>query len=659
MNQRELFTLLNASSDEDVLRHFPSHYESLRLTPLVQEPKNGQRFVFHGKPEYIRNFSSRGISLIRFKMRVASTLIDCMVYNQPFYIQKLSSQKELCFVLYYSENRKVYMVHSVLDMDSYYVLTGIKPVYNLPKGVSQSYFCNYVRKILSYPKEASHMLCKVPGSLVEKYRLCNEFDAYRFVHLPRNDHDLNEGLRVFKYEEALAYCVRSIVDHQRLDQLKKEKVRPIPHKEVNDFVKKLSYKLTKDQLSAIRDIVLDMEKEKVMNRLLQGDVGTGKTIVAFVALYANYLRGMQGVLMAPTSELATQHYENAKKTFAGTSIRIAFLSGSNGNSKETKKLLEQLKMGEIDLLISTHSAISARVEFDSLGLCIVDEQQLFGVEQREQLFKKGRCSDVLMMSATPIPRTLAQIINADVDVSTLREFPSGIRNVTTKVVRSMDPLIYKAIDKALEVHRQVFVVTPKIIDGEKGGKSVESVYQEIASRYPGKVQLLHGKIRKETQDEILSAFADNQKPILVSTTVIQVGIDVSSACLLIVYDANYFGVSTLHQLRGRVGRSGDFGLALLVYDGEDEDAKAKLDFLSHSNDGLAISQFDMRQRGTGSYGGTSQAGKSELQVCNFVDDLKMFECAKSDATEILSASSVKENADYLKSLDLDVKLNLY
>lgn len=659
MNQKELYQALNATSDEDVLRHFPSRYENLSVTPFVNEPRNGQRFVFHGCPSYIRNFSSRGISLIRFKLQIGFHLIDCMVYNQPFYIQKLTAKKELCFVLYYSEARKVYMVHSILDIDSYYVMTGIKPVYNLPKNVSQSFFANQVRKILSVPREANYMLSRVPESLVNRYRLMNEYDAYRCVHLPRNEKDLNDGLRVFKYEEALSYCVRSISDKRKIDALKKDDFRPISHEAVNKFVKSLSYKLTSDQKLAIRDIVLDMEKEKVMNRLLQGDVGTGKTIVAFASLYANYLRRKQGVLMAPTSELATQHYENAKKVFSSYDIKIAFLSGANGNNKETKKLLEELSKGEIDILISTHSAISDRVTFDSLGLAIIDEQQLFGVEQRESLLKKGKSCDILMMSATPIPRTLAQIINADVDVTTLSEFPSGRRNVETKVLNSADPLIHKAIEKALEVKRQVFIVAPKITDGEKGGRSVEAIYDEMSSRYPDKVQLLHGKIKKEIQDEIISRFASDVKPILVSTTVIQVGIDVSSACLLIVYDANYFGVSTLHQLRGRVGRSGDFSLALLVYDGDDVEAKEKLEFLSKSSDGLAISQFDMKQRGTGSYGGTSQAGRSELMVCNFVDDLKMFECAKEDARNILSYPQVKENSDYLKSLDPDKKLNLY
>lgn len=656
MNQKELYSALNATSEEDILRHFPSRYENLSVTPLPHVLKNGQRFVFLSKPESIRSINKGGTSLIRFKIRVSLTLLDCMIFNQPFYMQKLSCQKELCFVLYYSEVRKAFIVHLILDSDAYSVITGIRPVYNLPKNISQSFFSMQLRKILSQPKEAVFMVSKVPQKYVDRYRLLNEFDAYRCVHLPRNQEHLKEGLRVFKYEEALSYCIRSLANKKEIDALKKEGFLPIPHKEINQFVKNLPYKLTLDQLSAIRDIVLDMEKPNVMNRLLQGDVGTGKTIVSFAALYANSLRGRQGVLMAPTFELAMQHYQNAKKVFSSYPLAIAFLSGAT-SAKEKKKILEDLKKGDVQILISTHSAFSKDVVFDSLGLVIIDEQQLFGVEQREALLQKGKAVDILMMSATPIPRTLAQIINADIAVTTLTQFPFGKRNVQTKVIQSVDPLLYKAIDKALEVHRQVFIVTPKITEEKKGASSVEKVYEEISSRYKEKAQLLHGKIKKEVQDEIIQKFAFGDKPILVSTTVIQVGIDVSKACLLVVYDANYFGISTLHQLRGRIGRSGDFALALLVYDGNDEETKEKLDFLAKSNDGLAISQFDLKQRGSGSYGGVNQAGKSELQVCNFVDDLKLFECAKKDAAEILSAPENEENSAYLKSLNLDKKMN--
>ncbi len=574
-----------------------------------------------------------------------------MIYNQPFYMMKLNTGKDLLFVLYYSDNRKCYIVSSIHDLDSYYVISGMRPVYALPKAVSASYFSNYIKKILSYPREASYMTSVLPKKYIEKYRLANEYDAYRFVHLPRNDKDLQEGLRVFKYEEALSYCIKALLLKKEANRQKKDTL-PIDHDKINQLISSLPYKLTSDQVIATREIVTDLEKEQVMYRLLQGDVGTGKTLVAFLSLYANYLRGEQGVLMAPTFELALQHYNNAKKVFSSLGLNIGLLTGNNLKAKEKNSLLKDLKEGNIDILVSTHSAISKQVEFKKLGLSIIDEQQLFGVAQREELIKKGEGSDTLMMSATPIPRTLSQIINADLDVSTLEEFPNGHRNVRTSVVRSTDPVIEKAINKAIASKRQIFIVAPKIEENDRGNASAEAVYKDISERFgEDNCQLLHGRIKKEDRDQIYQRFLTGEKPILVSTTVIEVGIDVSTAGLLIVYDANYFGLSALHQLRGRIGRSGDFALALLIYDGHDKDAKEKLDYLSKTNDGLLISQFDLRQRGSGSYSGERQSGRSELLVCNFVSDFNVFKCARQDAEEILSSPDSQDNSRYLKTIE--------
>jgi ATP-dependent DNA helicase RecG len=653
VNQHDLYVALNANTDEDILRHFPVRYEDLTTTGLPHEPKDGERAVVKGQVNGLKAINVRGTSLIRFRLLVyGEKEVNVILYNQPFYLSKLGQGNELLFVLYYSEDRKAYIASSILDVDSYYVLSGLRPIYALPKAVSSSYFANYVKKILSFPKEASYVSSRLPKKYIEKYQLANEYDAYRYVHLPRNPKDLETGLRVFKYEEALAYSIRALLLRKKADQRKKQNLLPIDHAKINALVSHLPYKLTHDQLIAIREIVTDMEKEKVMYRLLQGDVGTGKTLVAFLALYANYLRGKQGVLMAPTFELASQHYANAKKLFDVYGVRVAFLAGNSLKAKEKASILKGLSDGSIDILISTHSAISDSVVFKGLGLSIIDEQQLFGVAQREELISKGEAVDLLMMSATPIPRTLSQIVNADLDVSTLETFPNGSRNVRTEVIRSTDPLLEKAIHQALDAKRQIFIVAPKIEEGERDTSSAEKVYLDISERFgKDQVQLLHGRIRKEDQERIYQDFLSGVKPILVSTTVIEVGIDVSSAGLLVVYDANCFGLSSLHQLRGRIGRSGAFALALLVYDGDDPDAKAKLDYLSKTNDGLLISQFDLRQRGSGSYSGEKQSGRSELSVCNFVTDFKIFECAKKDALEILSAPDLPENSSYLKTLD--------
>lgn len=650
MNITELYKALNAKSDIDILRNFPARYESLSVTPVDKEPIDHMRYVFRGVASHIMAITASGTSIIRFTVMLGTRALSLIIFSQPFYLMKIKKGNELLFVTYYSDSRKAFVVSSITDGDSYCATTGLKPIYSLPKSISQSYFANYIKKTLSSPFERDMIQSSLPKKYINKYQLLDEFDAFKCVHLPRNQKDLNQGLRVFKYEEALQYCIRSVSLKKQANNLKKRDTILIDHKKINNFVSALSYQLTKDQLLAIRDIVLDMEKEKVMYRLLQGDVGTGKTIVAFVSLYANVIRGKQGVLMAPTFELAKQHYENALKVFASYPIGIAFLSGSMKQS-ERKRILSQLEDGTVQILISTNAVTSESIHFQNLGLTIIDEQQRFGVRQRQEILEKGGFTDLLMMSATPIPRTLSQIVNADIEVSTLTQFPHGERNVKTALIRSTDPSLYDAIEKAIIAKRQAFVVCPKIDEGEKGNASATKVYEELKKRFGiEKVQLLHGRIKKEEQDRIYQAFLSNEKPILVSTTIVEVGIDVSSAGLMIIYDANYFGLSSLHQLRGRIGRSGSFALALLVYDGDDKEANDKLNFLANTNDGLKISEYDLRLRGSGSYAGERQSGRSELTVCNFVSDCNIFQCARTDAEEILSHPDDKENKAYLESL---------
>ena len=658
MNLSEFYRAMGAKSEADILRCFPVRYESLLPTGVITTPVDGQRYVVLGVPFSLYSRPGRGTSFIRFKVKCATTILSCILFNQPFYLRKLSGKQELLFVLYYSEPRKAYVVNGIHDPDSYYAMTGIKPIYSLPKTVPTSYFVSYLKKTLLDSQNSLLEDSPLPKRLIEKYRLMDEKDAYRAIHFPRSKDELTKGLRVFKYEEALSYSIRSLRLKRQADRKKKVHNAPIDHKKINDIVRKIPYRLTKDQLVAIHDIVLDMEKEKVMYRLLQGDVGTGKTIVSLVALYANYLRGKQGILMAPTFELSHQHYENALSFFKDTNVHVAFLANASAmKAKERKEIQQGLEEGSIDVLVSTHAALGEKIRFRNLGLSIIDEQQLFGVAQRDSLLKKGE-SDLLMVTATPIPRTLSQIVNADLDVSTLEEYPHGRRNVRTKLVRSSDPIIEEVIAKCLAVHRQIFVVAPKIDESENKA-SAKSIFKDMCERFGSEnCQLLHGKMKKEDQKAVYDAFLKGEKPILVSTTVVEVGIDVSKAALLVVYDANCFGLSSLHQLRGRIGRSGDFALCLLVYDGKDKESQEKLEFLANTNDGFAISQYDLKMRGAGSYSGERQSGKSELLVCNFVTDFTIFRCAKEDAIGILNDPNEEENASYLKSLDRELVTKL-
>lgn len=654
MTLSEMYSLLSCKDDEDFIRNFPIRYESLETTPIDTNPSENKRYVFKGSPEQIVVLSKYNKDLIRFKIHIVDKTISCLLYKQPFYLQKLNKYKPLIFVLYYSEARKIYVVNSIFDVDSFYALSGIRPIYHLPKGISQSYYLNQVKKILTSTKIFSFKW-KIPKKYVKKYNFIDEGLAYKYIHLPKDKEELNKGQRLLKYEEALSFFTCALSLKKEIENKKTKKVIPINHDLINDFVKNLSYKLTKDQNVAIKEIILDMEKPSRMYRLLQGDVSTGKTIVAFASLYANYLRNKQGVMVSPTLELTKQHFNNALKVFNQYNIRVCLLSSAL-TAKERKEVLEDIKNNKIDIVFSTHSIFNEEICFKDLGLAIVDEQQLFGVKQRDIVLSKGECTDLLMMSATPIPRTLSQIINSDVEVSTLSTYPTGVRQVDTRLVNSSDPIIHKAILKAIESKRQVFVVAPKISEGKNQSASAESIYEKMSEIYgEDKVQLIHGKIKKDERDQIYKSFLNNEKPILVSTTVIEVGIDVSSAGLLIVYDANYFGLSSLHQLRGRIGRSGKFSLALFVYDGNDIDAKEKLDFLAKNNDGISISEYDLIHRGPGEYWGERQTGsKSFLKITDFVLDQKIFSYAKNDAMEILNNLNDIENNEFYKSV-----INMY
>ena len=657
MTERELYTLLDASNIEDILRHFPSRYEDLTVTPVSAPYVDSKRYVVKGTIKNLRSFSRNG-SFIHFYMHSFSgEVIPCVIYNQPFYMNVLSSDCEKLIVAYYKENRKSFIVSSVISLDSYAAQTGIKPCYSLPKGVSPSFFTNCLKKILSNENNRTKLFDKVPEKYKNKYKLIDAFDAYKMIHFPKDHVQKNEGLRVFKYQEALAYVSKAMI-LKKENEKRKKIVLDIDVQKGKEFISSLPFKLTEGQRKAVNQIYKDMVSKKAMYRLLQGDVGSGKTAVAFISLYFNYLRGKQGVLLSPTFELSKQHYQNAIKIFSSFSVKVELITGQMKASRR-KEIISEIKQGKIDIVIATTSIISDDFTFADLGLTIIDEQQLFGVKQREKLLLKCSTSDLLMMSATPIPRSMSQIINYDLDVSSIEDSPFGKRLVKTEVVRSSDPLISAAINKCISRDRQVFVVVPKIEENNRSTKSTEEVYREYKLRYKEEnVACLNGRIKKEEREKIFDDFTSKKKKILVSTTVIEVGVDVKEAGLLIIYDSNCFGLSSLHQLRGRIGRTGDFSLCLLIYDGIDEEVKEKLNFLKEHDDGYSVSLYDLKNRGSGSYQGEKQSGKSELLVCNFVDDRAVFTCAREDAEEILNNLDKKENKEYISSLYLNNKPHL-
>lgn len=651
MNKFELLEKLQVSSDIEILEKLPSRY--IDLSPLSDDIFLGDGRMIRGCYQIYEVKTNRAHGIIRFgaKNSVNGICHSFIIYNQMFYLNRIATGKTLFIVGRYSVRFKSIVVSAVYELSSWFVQSEIKPFYRLPGGIGQSYFMNVIDNIL-HSSLMQYIGNNVPDEFVKKYRLIPRGQAFKIVHQPDGKKQLQEGLRTFKYEEALAYCMKMEVNKRLRSIYKKGAHLSIDRNEMNALVKKLPFSLTKDQIQCTKEIMDDMDSSNVMFRILQGDVGTGKTAVALLSLFANTIRGGQGVLFAPTTSLAIQHYKNALSFYSGFNVKVGLLI-SNMKQSQKKKLLEGLACGDIDVLISTQAGIEKGVTFKKLTLSIIDEQQQFGVDQRMTMMKKGDYVDTLMMSATPIPRTMSRIVFGDLDISELKEFPKGItRHVDTKVVNSQSQLISKAINRALEIKRQVFVVVPRI-DGDEEDESnklsAKEVYDDYVKEYgEDKVQLLHGRMKKDDQNEVLNKFRNNEKPILISTSIIEVGVDVQEACLMIIYSANYFGLSALHQLRGRVGRNGKNGLTLLVYDGDDDQAIDKLNYLATHTDGFDISQYDLKSRGAGDWAGTDQSGHDGLSVINFDKDRKIFECAMEDAKEILDNANSNEGFNLYK-----------
>ena len=502
----------------------------------------------------------------------------------------------------------------------------LSPLYSLPSEVGNHEFIRIVQKALKIESVTS----RVPRPLVDKNGLISLNDALKRVHNPRDLNDVFEGLKALKYEEGLEYFIKLLLIKRANSELTNSKKTIVNLKDANEFVKRLPFKLTKDQLTAVREIGYDMNKETLMYRLLQGDVGSGKTVVSFVALYINYLRGAQGVLLAPTESLAKQHYETLLSFFKDFDLRIELLIGALTPSVKTK-LKEDIQHGLVDIVVGTHALFSEDVFYPKLELVVIDEQHKFGVNQRNTLLNKGEKADLLLLSATPIPRTLANVIYGDMDISTIESFPHTGRQVNTIITTSASKNVIPLIDKTLSENRQVYIVAPKISFGDK--TNVLALYERFSARYPHLVGMLHGELASEEKDAALLNFKSGVTPILVSTTVVEVGIDVKSAGLMIIYEPHSFGLSSLHQLRGRIGRDGKRATLCLVSEEEDN---YKLEEFAREDNGFKIAELDLALRGPGELTGEKQSGMPSFMYLNVIKDLKLITIIKEDALEVIN-----------------------
>ena len=642
---------MNIFTPFDVVNHLPKRYENLNYTEQ-RNLNDKDRIVILGKlialPRYVR---TKRIQLITFEfMTTKDNYFKVVAFNRAYLLKNINLDDTYTIIgSYDKKNNEINLIN--MYKGEIPENNRIKAIYTLPSDYQNYLFSNLVKKSLT--EIQGKVYSTIPYHYLNKYHLIDKEKALSWAHFPKTLEEVHQSYRHLKYEEALMFSLKNQLIREENKSLEKIKKEPIGIDSCEEFIASFPFELTDDQKKVSEEIINDMNQSSLMYRLLQGDVGTGKTIVSFIALYANYLRGDQGVLMAPTDALARQHYENALKIFAHTNVHISLLVGATP-TKEKNDIYREVEEGYIDIVIGTHALFAKGIKYSSLGLAIIDEQHRFGVNQRITLMDKGEHTDLLMMSATPIPRSLALTIYGDLEISTLYTFPNKNRKVKTRIISASDERIYRAIDQALENNKRIYVIAPLIDYREDERYSVEELYARYVLKYRTKVGLLHGKMKNEEKLEALDKFYNGETPILISTQVVEVGIDVKSANTMIIYDANNFGLASLHQLRGRIGRDGSESYCLLAVDNIDEEEKERLSILVESEDGFKIAEQDMKLRGPGDLTGIRQSGIPSFSFLNIIDDFKIFEVARDDAKEILSRRDEKQFMWVIKKAEKEI-----
>lgn len=523
----------------------------------------------------------------------------------------------------------------------------IIPIYPLTYGITQ----NTIRKIIEAGlKEIDGKLNEtLPEYILKKYNFMDYNSAIQKIHFPKNFEDFNKARERLAFEELFSMQL-ALLSLKNKYEIKKPGIQFDREVKMSQVIDELPFKLTKAQLRVLEEIDKDMEDIKPMNRLLQGDVGAGKTVVALIAAYKAVKSGYQAVIMAPTAILATQHLESFNKILGNFGIRCELLI--SGISKKRKEdILLRLEKGEIDILIGTHAVLEENVIFNKLGLVVTDEQHRFGVRQRSAIVEKGNNPDVLVMTATPIPRTLALILYGDLDISIIDELPPNRKKIETyAVTKGMEQRVNNFIAKNIEEGRQCYVVCPLVEENEEiDAKSVMEIYENYKNNiFPNyKVEYLHGKMKPKEKDEIMEKFKNGDIDILISTTVIEVGVNVPNSNIMIIENAERFGLAQLHQLRGRVGRGEYQSYCILKYQGNSKIIKERMKVISSTTDGFVISEKDLELRGSGEFFGTRQHGLPEFKIANLFEDITLLKLAQGIALEIIDKDPVLEKKENL------------
>ena len=627
-----LLSKIGINTVDDLVTHYPFRYEFL-VRGNLEETNDGDHIIIDGKIEsspILVRFKA-GLNKMNFRLVTTSGVVGVSIFNRAFLKSQLTVGTTVTVIGKFDKPKNV-ITASEIKMESLSNKVKIEPVYHLTNGLTNKNIALYINMALLGQSKEIHD--SIPLKYQEKYNFSNKRMALNIVHNPPSKEKLKEAMIRLKYEELFEFMFKINYLKEENKKVNSGIEREIDESKVNDFISKLPYELTKDQNTAVNTIIKDLKSKSRMNRLLQGDVGSGKTIVSFIAMYANYLSGYQSALMAPTEILATQHFSNLKDIFKDFNLNMALLTGSIPK-KEKDLIYEELKNGDIDIIVGTHALIQEDVTYHNLGLVITDEQHRFGVNQRANLQNKGQKPDTLYMSATPIPRTYALTIYGDMDVSTIKTRPKGRKKIKTVVKTNKEiKAVLEMMYEELKEGHQIYVIAPLIEESENSDLTnvndlKEKMTLAFGSKY--KIDLVHGKMASAAKELIMNEFLQNKVQILISTTVIEVGVDVPNATMMVIFNAERFGLSTLHQLRGRVGRSELQSSCILI---SDNDTK-RLEIMENTNDGFEISEEDFKLRGHGDLFGTKQSGDMTFKIADLKADYKILLQAREDSLEYL------------------------
>ncbi|MDY4544095.1 MAG: ATP-dependent DNA helicase RecG [Bacilli bacterium] len=641
----KILNKLGIFTDDDLINYYPYRYNVYNFSnELIDNSTLIINVIIESNP--IVSYIKKNFNRLSFRARYNERIFNVVIFNRAYLKTNLTIGKNITIIGKYDFKKNIFTSSDI----KFNVTNGqIEPVYHLTKGITN----NIVSKLIKDNFNNIYIKDSLPNNIISKYNLLSKKDALYNIHFANDLKMVHYAKNRLIYEELFDFSFK--MNYFKNQNIRKDKEpKNIDINKINEFKKLLPFSLTTDQDNAYNEIVQDMSSNKKMNRLLLGDVGSGKTVVAVGAIYANFIAGFESTLMAPTEVLATQHYFSIKKILDKFNVAVELITGSM-SKKEKEAIYKRVQNKEIDLLIGTHSLLNENIIFNNLGLVITDEQHRFGVHQRFTLEDKSKCPDILYLSATPIPRTYAMTIYGDLDISYIKTKPTGRKDIITKVKKNSD--IKEVLGLMLEqikLGHQIYVVSPLVEEDESLNLTSINLLKEklsLAFKNLFRIEIIHGKMKTSEKESIMNDFKNNQIKILIATTVIEVGIDVSNATMMVIFNAERFGLATLHQLRGRVGRSDLQSYCYLISDSDND----RLKVMEESNDGFYISQKDFEMRGHGDLFGVKQHGDMSFKLANLKNDYNILLFANEDAKKFIDSKEYLNN-EYYK--DLAQNLNI-